>query len=42
MSGTGLVLGLLADQHGVTGLRLPFFGRECSTSTAPAVFCAPL
>jgi len=24
MSGTGLVLGLLADQHGVTGLRLPF------------------
>jgi lauroyl/myristoyl acyltransferase len=38
MSSTGLLLGLLADQHGVTGLRLPFFGRECSTSIAPAVF----
>lgn len=37
MSSTGLLLGLLADQHGVTGLRLPFFGRECSTSIAPAV-----
>lgn len=34
----GLLLGLLADQHGVTGMRLPFFGRECSTSIAPAVF----
>jgi lauroyl/myristoyl acyltransferase len=38
MSSTGLLLGLLADQHGVTGMRLPFFGRECSTSIAPAVF----
>ncbi|MDR3457909.1 MAG: hypothetical protein P4N60_10720 [Verrucomicrobiae bacterium] len=38
MRGTGLLLGLLADQHGVTGMRLPFFGRECSTSIAPAVF----
>ena len=38
MSSTGLMLGLLADQHGVTGMRLPFFGRECSTSIAPAVF----
>ncbi len=35
----GLILGLLADQHaGDRGLRLPFFGRECSTSAAPAVF----
>jgi len=32
------VLGLLADQHaGDKGLRLPFFGHECSTSGAPAV-----
>jgi len=38
MNGQGLMLGLLADQHGVTGMRLPFFGRECSTSIAPAVF----
>jgi lauroyl/myristoyl acyltransferase len=39
MSGTGLLLGLLADQHaGKNGLRLPFFGRDCSTSAAPAVF----
>ena len=37
MNDTGLLLGLLADQHGVTGLRIPFFGRECSTSVAPAV-----
>jgi len=34
-----LLLGLLADQHeGRGGLRLPFFGHECSTSAAPAVF----
>ena len=34
-----IYLGLLADQH-ATGraLRLSFFGRECSVSTAPAVF----
>jgi KDO2-lipid IV(A) lauroyltransferase len=33
-----LVLGLLADQHGgQRGLRLPFFGRDCSTNPAPAV-----
>jgi KDO2-lipid IV(A) lauroyltransferase len=33
-----LFLGLLADQHaGVHGLRVPFFGRDCSTSAAPAV-----
>jgi len=39
MSDTGLLLGLLADQHaGDHGLRLPFLGRDCSTSTAPAVF----
>lgn len=32
-------LGLLADQHaGDRGLPLPFLGRECSTSAAPAVF----
>lgn len=34
-----LLLGLLADQHsGDHGLRLPFFGHDCSTSKAPAVF----
>ena len=34
-----LLLGLLADQHaGGRGLRLPFFGRPCSTSPAPAVY----
>jgi KDO2-lipid IV(A) lauroyltransferase len=34
-----IMLGLLADQHaGNRALRLPFFGRECSVSTAPAVF----
>lgn len=39
MSDTGLLLGLLTDQHaGGSGLRLPFLGHECSTSTAPAVF----
>jgi KDO2-lipid IV(A) lauroyltransferase len=39
LQGTGLYLGLLSDQHaGDRGLRLPFFGRECSVSTAPAVY----
>ena len=39
MTGTGLLLGLLADQHaGPTGARLPFLGHDCSTSTAPALF----
>jgi lauroyl/myristoyl acyltransferase len=39
MNGPGKLLGLLSDQHaGVGGLRLPFFGRECSTGSAPAVF----
>lgn len=34
-----LMLGLLADQDaGGRGLAVPFFGRECSTSAAPAVF----
>jgi KDO2-lipid IV(A) lauroyltransferase len=34
----GLLLGLLADQHaGDKGLRLPFFGHDCSTSPAPAL-----
>lgn len=38
MNESGLLLGLLADQHaGRSGVRVPFFGRECSTSTAPAV-----
>ena len=33
-----LMLGLLADQHaGRNGVWVPFFGRECSTSGAPAV-----
>jgi KDO2-lipid IV(A) lauroyltransferase len=33
------MLGLLADQHaGTNGLRLPFLGRDCSTSAAPAIF----
>ncbi len=39
MADTGLMLGLLADQHSsVGGVRLPFFGHECSTNAAPAVF----
>src|SRR6185295_480789 len=34
-----LVLGLLSDQSaGKRGVRLQFLGRECATSTAPAVF----
>lgn len=39
MQDGGIYLGLLSDQH-ATGraLRLPFFNRECSVSTAPAVF----
>ena len=37
MSGTGLLLGLLADQS-TKGVRLPFLGHECGTTTAPAVF----
>jgi len=39
MAEQGLILGLLADQHaGNNGLRIPFFGHECSTSAAPAIF----
>ena len=39
MNGPGKMLGLLCDQHaGRGGLRLPFFGRDSSTSSAPAVF----
>jgi KDO2-lipid IV(A) lauroyltransferase len=35
----GLVVGLLSDQHaGRSGVRLPFFGRECSAQSAPALF----
>jgi KDO2-lipid IV(A) lauroyltransferase len=34
----GVMLGLLADQRTGHGVRLPFFGHECSCSTAPAVF----
>jgi Kdo2-lipid IVA lauroyltransferase/acyltransferase len=34
-----LVLGLLCDQHsGDHGVRLPFLGRDCNTTKAPAVF----
>ena len=34
-----LMIGFLADQHaGDRGVPAPFFGRECSTSAAPAVF----
>jgi len=39
MNQPGVMLGLLADQSaGTHGLRLPFFGHDCSTSAAPAVF----
>lgn len=34
-----LILGLFSDQHaGDKGLRIPFLGHDCSTSSAPAVF----
>lgn len=39
MEPTGKTLGLLADQHaGSGGIRVPFFGRDCSTTVSPAVF----
>jgi KDO2-lipid IV(A) lauroyltransferase len=39
MAEGGIIVGLLADQHaGDRGLPLPFFGRICSTSAAPALF----
>src|SRR5262249_8298074 len=35
----GILFGLAADQHaGVGAVRVPFFGRDCSTSKAPALF----
>lgn len=38
MNQSGVMLGLLSDQHaGGSGVRIPFLGRECSTSTAPAL-----
>jgi lauroyl/myristoyl acyltransferase len=37
MNTTGLLLGLLADQSS-KGVRIPFLGYDCDTSTAPAVF----
>ena len=37
MNDTGLLLGLLADQSS-KGVRVPFLGQYCNTSTAPAVF----
>lgn len=38
MTEKNLLLGLLADQHSsLGGIRLPFFGHECSTNVAPAV-----
>ncbi len=38
MLGKNILLGLLSDQHAGDGaVRLPFFGHECSTSSAPAV-----
>lgn len=39
MKSHGCLLGLLADQHaGVGGVRIPFFGHECSATASPAVF----
>lgn len=39
MSRSDIILGLFADQHaGKNGLSIPFFGRDCSTTSAPAVF----
>ena len=39
MNQSGLMLGLLSDQHGGdNGLRIPFLGHDCSTTSAPAVF----
>lgn len=39
MTQPGIVLGLLVDQHaGTGGVWVPFFGKECSTSSAPALF----
>ena len=39
MTQPGMLIGLLCDQHaGDAGTWLPFFGRDCSTLLAPAVF----
>ena len=39
MKPEGCMLGLLADQHaGTGGVRIPFFGHECSATASPAVF----
>ena len=39
MNRPGTITGLLADQSaGRSGLRLPFFGRPCSVTPAPALF----
>jgi len=39
MAPSGKMLGLLADQHaGTGGIRVPFFGHDCSTTASPAVF----
>ena len=39
MTKPGVLLGLFVDQHaGKSGVWVPFFGKECSTNTAPAVF----
>ena len=39
MSRQNLILGFLSDQHaGVSGAWVSFFGRVCSTTTAPAIF----
>ena len=39
MTEPGMMIGLLSDQHaGDAGTWLPFFGRECSTLLAPALF----
>jgi KDO2-lipid IV(A) lauroyltransferase len=38
MNRPGVLLGLLADQRAANGEMLPFLGRDCLCSTAPAVF----
>lgn len=39
LRGKGVALGLLADQHaGDHAPRLPFLGRDCASTTAPALF----
>lgn len=38
MNKPGIMLGLLADQHSGSGVKLPFVGHDCATSTAAAVF----